>query len=71
MIDETSNDGKLKITLTANRTIKSIEINDELLKEKEQLEDYLIINLNNAIEKAGMISIKPIMPSDKGSLVKL
>ena len=51
-IDETSNDGKLKITLTANRTIKSIEIDDELLQDKEQLEDYLIINLNNAIEKA-------------------
>jgi DNA-binding YbaB/EbfC family protein len=51
-IDETSNDGKLKITLTANRTIKSIEIDDELLQDKEQLEDYLIIYLNNAIEKA-------------------
>jgi hypothetical protein len=55
-IDETSNDGKLKITLTANRTIKSIEIDDELLQDKEQLEDYLIINLNKAIEKATRVN---------------
>ena len=55
-IDEASNDGKLKITLTANRTIKSIEIDDELLEEKEQLEDYLIIALNKAIAKATSIN---------------
>jgi len=52
LIDETSSDNKLKITLTANRTIKSIEIEDELLNSKEQLEDYLIITLNRAIAKA-------------------
>ncbi len=52
LVDEQSNDGKLKITLTANRAIKSIEIDDELLEDKEQLEDYLIITLNKAIEKA-------------------
>ncbi|MBA6153639.1 YbaB/EbfC family nucleoid-associated protein [Gelidibacter maritimus] len=52
MLDEQSSDGKLKVTLTANRTIKSIAIDDELLQDKEMLEDYLILTLNNAIEKA-------------------
>ena len=52
LVDETSNDNKLKVTLTANRTIKSIEIDDTLLEDKEQLEDYLILTLNKAIEKA-------------------
>ncbi|WP_396590013.1 YbaB/EbfC family nucleoid-associated protein [Allomuricauda sp. R78024] len=52
LIDETSSDGKLKVTLTANREIKSIEINDSLMKDKEQLEDYLVLTLNKAIEKA-------------------
>lgn len=52
LIDEASNDNKIKITLTANRTIKSIEIDDELFEDKEQLEDYLILTLNKAIEKA-------------------
>ena len=56
LIDEQSRDGLLKVTLTANRTIKSIEINPELLADKEQLEDYLILTLNNAITRASEIN---------------
>ncbi|MEW4925425.1 YbaB/EbfC family nucleoid-associated protein [Algibacter sp. 2305UL17-15] len=56
LVDESSKDGKLKVTLTANRTIKSIEIDDALLEDKEQLEDYLIVTLNNAIEKATSVN---------------
>ncbi|WP_452597463.1 YbaB/EbfC family nucleoid-associated protein [Pontimicrobium sp. MEBiC01747] len=56
LVDEKSNDGLLQVTLTANRAIKSIEINDELLEDKEQLEDYLILTLNKAIEKATRIN---------------
>ncbi|MBO6880095.1 YbaB/EbfC family nucleoid-associated protein [Winogradskyella sp.] len=52
LIDEISNDEKLKVTITANRTLKSITIDDELLQDKEMLEDYLILTLNKAIEKA-------------------
>ena len=56
LIDQASNDGKLKITLTANRAIKSIEIDEELFEDKEQLEDYLILTLNKAIEKATSVN---------------
>jgi DNA-binding YbaB/EbfC family protein len=56
LIDEASNDGLLKITPTANRKIKSIEIDPSLLEDKEQLEDYLILTLNKAIEKATNIN---------------
>ncbi|WP_179339015.1 YbaB/EbfC family nucleoid-associated protein [Winogradskyella ludwigii] len=52
LIDEASTDNKLKVTITANRTIKSIDIADELLEDKDMLEDYLILTLNKAIEKA-------------------
>ncbi|MEW5675282.1 YbaB/EbfC family nucleoid-associated protein [Flavobacterium enshiense] len=52
LIDEQSNDGLLKVTLTANRKVKSIVIDDSLLKDKEQLEDYLVLVMNKAIEKA-------------------
>lgn len=52
LIDEVSSDGKLKVTLTANRKIKSIEVDDSLMEDKEQLEDYLTLTLNKAIEKA-------------------
>ena len=56
MVDEKSNDGLLKVTLTANRELKSIDIDDSLLEDKEQLEDYLIITLNKAIAKATEIN---------------
>ena len=56
LVDEQSNDGLLSITLTANRAIKKIEIDDALLEDKEQLEDYLILTLNKAIEKATQIN---------------
>src|SRR6187402_910338 len=56
LIDEQSSDNLLKVTLTANTKIKSITIDDSLLEDKEQLEDYLILVLNKAIEKAAKIN---------------
>ncbi|TJY33972.1 YbaB/EbfC family nucleoid-associated protein [Pontimicrobium aquaticum] len=54
-IDESSSDDLLKITVTGNRAIKSIAIDEQLLEDKEQLEDYLILTLNKAIEKANNV----------------
>lgn len=56
LIDEKSSDGLLQITLNANRTILKIEIADDLMKDNEQLEDYLITTLNKAIQKATQIN---------------
>ncbi|HET8838514.1 MAG TPA: YbaB/EbfC family nucleoid-associated protein, partial [Flavobacteriaceae bacterium] len=56
LLDESSSDGLLKITLTANREIKTISIDDELLNDKDQLEDYLIVTLNKAIKKATSVN---------------
>ncbi len=56
MVDEVAADGKLKITLTANREIKAISIDNSLLADAEELEDYLILSLNKAIEKATKIN---------------
>ncbi|MDO6596862.1 YbaB/EbfC family nucleoid-associated protein [Oceanihabitans sp. 2_MG-2023] len=56
LVDEQSNDALLKVTITANRVIKSISIEDTLLEDKEQLEDYLILTLNKAIEKATRVN---------------
>jgi DNA-binding protein YbaB len=39
----------IKVTITANRTIKSVTIADDLLQDKEQLEDYMILVMNKAI----------------------
>ena len=52
LVDEQSTDGLLKVTMTANRTIKTISVDDSLLEDKDQLEDYLVVVLNKAIEKA-------------------
>lgn len=56
LIDEVSADNKIKITLTANREIKAISINESLLSDAEELEDYLILTLNKAIAKASKIN---------------
>jgi DNA-binding YbaB/EbfC family protein len=55
LIDENSTDNKLKVTITANRTLKSIAIDDELLQDKDMLEDYLILTINKAIERASTV----------------
>ncbi len=55
LIDESSTDDLLKVTITANRKITGISIDDTLLEDKEQLEDYLILTLNKAITKATQI----------------
>lgn len=56
MVDGTSNQGKIKVTVTANRAVKNITIDDSLLKDKEELEDSLILALNDALKKANDIN---------------
>ncbi|MGJ8742871.1 YbaB/EbfC family nucleoid-associated protein [Polaribacter sp.] len=56
LVDETAANEKIKITITANRKIKNISIDESLLTNGEELEDYLIITLNKAIEKATKIN---------------
>lgn len=56
LVEGTSNQNKIKVTVTANRTVKDITIDDILINDKEQLEDYLIIALNDALKKANKIN---------------
>ena len=56
LIDEQSNDGLFKVTISANRTVKSVQIDDSLLEDKEQLEDYFILVMNKAIASATSIN---------------
>ena len=56
LIDEQSSDGLLKVTITANTTIKSITVDDALLEDKEQLEDYIVMVMNKAIERASAVN---------------
>mgnify|MGYP003665705076 FL=1 len=52
LVDESSSDNLLKLTVTASGRLKEISLDDSLLEDKEQLEDYLILTLNKALEKA-------------------
>lgn len=52
LIDENSSDNLLKVTVTASGRLKDITIADALLEDKEQLEDYVILTVNKALEKA-------------------
>ena len=55
LLEEKSSDDLLKVTITANRKIKAVVIDESLLADKEQLEDYLVVTLNKAIKKAGNV----------------
>jgi nucleoid-associated protein EbfC len=56
LIDEQSADGLFKVTITANNTIKNIFVDNALLEDKEQLEDYIITVVNKAIDKATRVN---------------
>jgi len=56
IVEGSSNQGKIKVTVTANRTVKNIDIDNSLLGDKEELEDFLIIALNDALKKANDIN---------------
>ena len=55
ILDEQSTDQLLSISISANNQLKAVKIDDALLQDKEQLEDYLLVVINKAIEKATAI----------------
>lgn len=46
----------IQVVVTANGQVKSIDIQSEILADKEALEDFLIITLNKALGKAKAIN---------------
>lgn len=50
--------GAIEVVASANKTIKSIAINEEFFKEadKEQIEELLVVALNKAFEQADNIT---------------
>ena len=68
MVDGEAGNGMVVATVTGNREIKNIAIDDELLDDKEALEDYLILALNKAIGKANGIHEAEMAAAAKGGL---
>lgn len=54
-VNGNAGNGMVSVSVTANREVKTIQISDELLSDKEALEDYLILALNSALKKANEI----------------
>lgn len=68
LIDESVSSGNIKITVTANREIKAINIDESLLEDKEELEDYLILGLNKALKRAGEINEQELAIAAKNGM---
>jgi len=71
LVDETSADNKIKVTLTANLEVKDISIDTSLLSDAEELEDYLIITLNKVIAKAFKINNDEVAAAAKKGMPNL
>ena len=67
LIDEGSSD-KVQVTITANREIKAISIDESLMEDSEELEDYLILTLNNALNRAGEINEQELAIAAKSGI---
>ena len=68
LIDESAANGTIKVTVTANREIKAISLDESLLKDKEELEDYLILTLNKALKRAGEINEQELAIAAKSGM---
>lgn len=68
LIDEKSANGKIQVTITANREIKAIQIDESLLNDAEELEDYLIMTLNTVIKKASEINEQELAVAAKSGM---
>ena len=63
-----SGGGMVKVVVSGKKTLISVDVNPEVMKEdKEMLEDLILIAVNNAIEKVDDIS-KEKMASITGGM---
>lgn len=68
-VEGKSPEGKVVVTVTGNRKIKGIRFVDaSILQDREQLEDYLVIAMNEAIGKADHVN-EAEMKAAAGSMI--
>ena len=68
LIDEKSANGNVQVTITGNREIKAIQIDESLRNDVEELEDYLVMTLNSAIKKASDIHEQELAAAAKNGM---
>ena len=67
-LSEESAGGKVKITISGNREIKDITIDDSLMEDAEELSDHLVIAMNKAIKKATEMNEREMQAAASGML---
>ena len=55
-VDGDAGSGAVKVTVSASKKVKSIHLSDEIIGDKEQLEDLITIAVNRAIENAEKVA---------------
>ncbi len=75
IIEAEAENGFVKVKVTANKKILSVEISDEIVNDKEVIEDLLIVAVNKALYKAEEITqketgnmAKDILPGGFGNM---
>ncbi|WP_196887997.1 YbaB/EbfC family nucleoid-associated protein [Aureivirga sp. CE67] len=67
LIDGEAGNGKVKVTVTANRKVRDIKI-DESLTDNEEIEDYLVMALNDALTRANSINEQELAAAAKDGM---
>ncbi|MBL4604088.1 MAG: YbaB/EbfC family nucleoid-associated protein [Flavobacteriaceae bacterium] len=60
--------GKVKVTVTANRIIRAIQIDGSVMNDPEELEDYLVLTLNKALARASEINEQEMAVAAKSGM---
>jgi nucleoid-associated protein EbfC len=63
--------GKIKVTVTGNRQVKEINIQDASSYEKEELEELLVTAMNRALENAEKVNDSEMKGSASGFMPDL
>lgn len=67
LIDGEAGNGNIKVTVNANGIVKNISISENL-KDREEIEDYLIIALNKSLQKASEIRENKLAQAAKNGM---
>lgn len=70
-LHQRTRDGKLEIKMSISQKIQDITLSEELLEDKEQLEDYLVMALNKILEKAKTQYEKELAEAAKDGMPKI
>lgn len=71
-IDAEAGGGAVKVTISGNKEIRKIDINEELFKgDKEELEEILVVAVNRAIQQAEKVHEAEMQGATKGILPNL